>query len=70
MDENKIILRVLFEMSTYDGFEKLSDSIDGAVIREDVQNAGGMPKLKTDMAEIRQLIIDRYHSAKAERISV
>lgn len=67
MNEEEIILRVLFEYLTYDKGEVLPESIEGAVIRSDIQNAGGMPTLKEDLEELRQLIILRYKSVEVER---
>lgn len=67
MDQTSIVLRVLFEYCTYDQGAKLAQAIEGAVIRHDIQEAGGMPNLADDLSELRQLIVDRYATATEER---
>jgi hypothetical protein len=68
MNETEIILRVLFELSTYDQGKTLGAAIEGAVIRADIQSAGGMPDLERDLTELREIVALRYQGVIQERL--
>lgn len=69
MNETEILLRVLFEYATYDQGQKLAEAIEGAVIRADIQSAGGMPDLAPDLTELREIIALRYQGVVHERLN-
>jgi hypothetical protein len=69
MNETDILLRVLFELSTYDQGKTLGIAIEGAVIRADIQSAGGMPDLEQDLTKLREIVALRYQSVIHERLN-
>jgi hypothetical protein len=68
MNETEILLRVIFELSTYDQGKTLGRAIEGAVIRADIQSAGGMPDLERDLTELREIVALRYQGVMHERL--